>query len=87
MEQVAVRLFCRISVTASETGLAGWTKTKEIGPLKVASVKGQTVPANQNFSQTISFTIPTVLEKGYCPWGYYMPNKAGEVSAQQRAML
>jgi hypothetical protein len=31
--------------------------------------------------------MPTTLEKGYCPWGYYMPNNQGEVSAHQRAML
>jgi len=87
MEQVKIRLRCKIDVTATETGWGGWQKTKTIGPLKVAKCHGQTVPKKTNFTQQISFTVPQTLEKGYCPWGYYMPNKQGDVTAHQRAML
>lgn len=87
MEPVKVMLECSIDVTATETGFGAWTKTKKIGPLKVNKAIGQRVPAKEKFQQEITFTIPTLLEKGYCPWGYYMPNKQGEVSPYQRGML
>jgi hypothetical protein len=76
-----VRLLFRCNVRATHNGLGSWEKTKEIGPLKVFKTHGQGVQAKQNFSQVINFTMPTTIEKGYCPWGYYMPNKQGEVSA------
>lgn len=86
MEQVKVRLRCQVDCNAQETNW-GWDKNKTIGPLKVHKTHGQSVPAKTNFEQKICFTIPTTLEKGYCPWGYYMPNKQGDVTAHQRAML
>lgn len=87
MEEVRVNLIFRCNLRATDTGYFDREKTKEIGPLKVFKALGQAVPAKQNFSQTINFTLPTTLEKGYCPWGYYMPDGQGEVSANQRAML
>jgi hypothetical protein len=73
-------------VTATETGILKHTKTKSI-TYDLAKVSGEKVPANQKYEQEISFTLPTDLPKGYCPWGYYMPNKQGDVTDTQRALL
>lgn len=74
MEQIKVRLHYTCVVNATHRGLFTINKNRKIGPLKVFSSMGQQISAKSVHEQLISFTIPTTLEKGYCPWGYYMPN-------------